>query len=253
MKGCTLSNVSKSFNLDGKKVRALKGINLSIPRGDFVSLVGYSGCGKSTLLKIIIGLLPADEGSVTFTGMEGRSGIVFQEPRLIASRNVEKNITLALRHEKDPETRKRIIRDILQMLALTPFRKAYPWQLSGGMAQRTALGRALCRQPELLLMDEAFGALDALTRARLQDELIRIYLNRGITVLFVTHDVAEAAYLGNRVLVMRKAQIVDDIPVPLSYPRSRISPELLSIQERILASMARNREREDAEKYIHEE
>ncbi|WP_319559206.1 ABC transporter ATP-binding protein [Marispirochaeta sp.] len=253
MNGCILQQVSKRFEVDGRSVQALRDISLSVPRGSFVSIVGYSGCGKSTLLKTIIGLLPADEGSVRFVGLEGRSAIVFQEPRLIASRNVEKNIRLALKHEKNPETREKIIDDVLHMLGLEPFRKAYPWQLSGGMAQRAALGRALCRQPELLLMDEPFGALDALTRARLQDELIQIYLNRDITVLFVTHDVAEAVFLGNRVLVMQEGEIIDDVPVPLPYPRSRISSDLLSVQRKVLASMAQSGHPLRKEIHIHEE
>lgn len=237
MNGCFLKNMTKTFVVDGSIVRALNGLDLNVPKGAFISIVGYSGCGKSTLLKTIIGLITPDSGSLDFVGMNGRTGIVFQEPRLIASKSVKKNLALALKHQKDPAIREKTIDEVIAMLGLTAFSNALPWQLSGGMAQRVALGRALCRQPELLLMDEPFGALDALNRTRLQDELIDIYLNKAITILFVTHDVCEAVFLGNRVIVMADGQVSRDIPVPLSYPRDKTSRGFISIQNEVLEAI----------------
>ncbi len=237
MTGCRLENISKTFTLDGRSIRALNGICLDIPEGDFISIVGYSGCGKSTLLKTIIGLVKADQGRLRFQGMHGRMSIVFQEPRLIASKSAEKNMALALKHQKDSRVKRRILDETLEILGLTAFRNALPWQLSGGMQQRIALGRALCRQPELLLMDEPFGALDALNRSRLQQELVHIYLQRGITIVFVTHDVGEAVALGKRVLVMEDGRIGKELPVQLPYPRNKNTHEFISIQKEVLVSI----------------
>ncbi|MDZ7793718.1 MAG: ATP-binding cassette domain-containing protein [Spirochaetia bacterium] len=135
-------------------------------------MVGYSGCGKSTLLKTIIGLLKPDGGHMEFCGMAGRTSIVFQEPRLISSKSVEKNLLLALKHQKDPFVKEKVLNEVLGILGLSAFRKALPWQLSGGMAQRVALGRALCRQPELLLMDEPFRGVGRLQPLQTAAELI---------------------------------------------------------------------------------
>lgn len=217
-------------------------VDLNINKGDFISIVGYSGCGKSSLLKTIIGLLKPDAGQLEFCGMAGRASIVFQEPRLILSKSVEKNLGLALKHQKDPSVKKRVVDEVLGILGLTAFRNALPWQLSGGMAQRVALGRALSRQPELLLMDEPFGALDAFNRSRLQRELIQIYQKRNITILFVTHDISEAVLLGNRIIVMSAGKIIRDIEVPLARPRNKTSPEFISIQNELLATLVEQRE-----------
>ncbi|MFW5712230.1 MAG: ABC transporter ATP-binding protein [Spirochaetia bacterium] len=242
MNGCRLKKLSKSFRVDGRYIRALDEVDLSINKGDFISVVGYSGCGKSTLLKTIIGLLKPDAGRLEFRGMAGRTSIVFQEPRLISSKSVEKNLLLALKHQKDTSVKEKVLDEVLGILGLTAFRNALPWQLSGGMAQRVALGRALCRQPELLLMDEPFGALDAFNRCRLQRELIQIYQQRGITILFVTHDISEAVLLGNRIIVMSAGKIVRDIEVSLPHPRNKTSPEIISIQNELLATLVKDRE-----------
>ncbi|WP_020614068.1 ABC transporter ATP-binding protein [Sediminispirochaeta bajacaliforniensis] len=239
MEGVLLSNISKRFQVDGRTIDALKRVNLSVPKGAFVSIVGYSGCGKTTLLNVIMGLQHSDEGSLFFDGMDGRTAMVFQEPRLVAALSVEKNMALALKHEKDPARKEMILDHTLEVLGLTAFRKALPCQLSGGMAQRVALGRALCREPELLLMDEPFGALDALNRKRLQEELVRIYLDREITILFVTHDVAEAVLLGRKVCVMDQGEVRLEIPVPLPYPRNPGSAEFISLREKVLEAILR--------------
>jgi len=240
--GCRLKNLSKSFHVDGRSINALNEIDLRIDKGDFISVVGYSGCGKSTLLKTIIGLIEPDDGHLEFGGMTGRTSIVFQEPRLIRSKSVEKNLLLALKHQKDPFVKEKALDEVLGILGLTAFRNALPWQLSGGMAQRVALGRALCRQPELLLMDEPFGALDAFNRSRLQRELLEIYQKRNVTILFVTHDISEAVLLGNKIIVMSAGKIVRNIEVPLSRPRNKTSPGFISLQNELLTTLVEQRE-----------
>ncbi len=207
-----LENVSKIYNIEGREIRALDNISFKIEKGSFVSVVGRSGAGKTTLLRVINSLEQADSGIITFEKTE-RTGTVFQEPRLIRTKTVEKNIMLALKHEKDEEVRQKRVDDVLKMLDLYQFRHAYPFQLSGGMAQRVSLGRALCREPELLLMDEPFGALDAITRETLQNELLDIYRKNGITIIFITHDVNEAIYLSSRIIVIGDGKITDDISV----------------------------------------
>ena len=237
MNGLELQQVCKSYPLQSGWVRALQGVDLAVEKGEFISIVGYSGCGKTTLLHMILGLQPADSGRVLFKGMPGRTAIVFQEPRLIAALSVEKNMALALKHEPDRLRKQVKLDETLEMLGLTAYRKARPGQLSGGMAQRVALGRALCRDPELLLMDEPFGSLDAFNRRRLQSELIDIYLRRKLTILFVTHDVSEAVLLGNRVLVMDTGRIHTAMPIPLEYPRNPSSPEFISRRDALLESL----------------
>ena len=207
-----LENVSKIYNIEGKEIRALDNVSFSIEKGSFISVVGRSGAGKTTLLRVINSLEKADSGTISFEKKE-RTGTVFQESRLIRTKTVENNILLALKHEKNPEIRQKRVDDVLKMLDLSSFKNAYPFQLSGGMAQRVSLGRALCREPELLLMDEPFGALDAITRETLQNELLDIYRKKGITIVFITHDVNEAIFLSSRILVMGDGTIVDDVPV----------------------------------------
>lgn len=233
MSTCRIHSLSKSFRIGERKLPVLREIDLELEGGSFVSIVGYSGCGKSTFLKTVFGLIPPDEGRVCFEGMEGRRAIVFQEARLIRSKSVEQNLLLALHHRPDRRERETLVASVLSVLGLSAFRKAYPQQLSGGMAQRIALGRALCRQPELLLMDEPFGALDALNRQRLQQELLRIYQKQNMTILFVSHDVTEAVSLSQRVLVMNHGNFVQDIPVDLPYPRDPGDPEVLAIQDKV--------------------
>lgn len=234
MTGIVLADVARIYRVGDRAVPALDGIDISIRQGEFVSVVGYSGSGKSTLLRVLGGLEPPDRGTVRRAGMDGPVGMVFQEPRLVRSLTVEGNMALALIHERDRARTRRILDANLALVGLGDYRDARPDQLSGGMAQRVALGRALCREPELLLMDEPFGALDALTRKNLQGELSRIYRATGKTIVFVTHDVAEAVYLGGRVLVMEAGRVRKDISVPLPWPRNASSSDFIALRDEVL-------------------
>ena len=223
-------NVSKVYNLGNSVIRALDNISFEIERGSFVSVIGKSGAGKTTLLRVINKLEKEDSGRIVFESIN-RTGTVFQEPRLIRTKTVEKNLMLSLHHEKDEALREKRVENVLEMLDLSIYRNAYPYQLSGGMAQRVALGRALCREPELLLMDEPFGALDAITRGRLQRELIDIYRQKGITVVFITHDVNEAILLSSRILVMGSGRITDDVAVLLSGEREETGIDFIELKQ----------------------
>ncbi|URI06140.1 ABC transporter ATP-binding protein [Aquincola tertiaricarbonis] len=241
-----IGNLSKQFEVKGQALPVLQNITLTVNPGEFVSIVGSSGCGKSTLLRLIVGLEADYQGEVLLDGQRivGTSldrGIVFQEHRLFPWLNVEQNIALGLLNAEQPEADKqRSVREHIALVGLTGFEKAYPHQLSGGMSQRVAIARALVSRPEVLLLDEPFGALDAITRAHLQQELHRIWLAEGITMILVTHDVEEAVYLGQKVVVMepRPGRIRRTVPVPLSYPRDRLSAGFNQAKEEVLAEFA---------------
>ena len=206
---------------------ALQDIDFTVRDGEFVSVVGPSGCGKSTLLKILAGLLPASEGEARLRGtpIDGPRrdiGVVFQSPVLFPWRSVLGNVLLPADVQRlGREEMKRRAIGLLDLVGLTGFEHRYPWQLSGGMQQRVALVRALIHDPALLLMDEPFGALDALTRETMNVELQRIWLERQKTVVFITHSTSEAVFLGDRVLVMtpRPGRIQDVLEVDLPRPR----------------------------------
>jgi sulfonate transport system ATP-binding protein len=188
-----------SFFVEGREIRALDGVDLELAEGELATIVGPSGSGKTTLLRIAAGLEGLDSGSVSVS--EGtRLGFVFQEPRLLSSLTVEGNVALGLGSGKGRAEGESRVRETLETLGLSAFRAAYPRQLSGGIAQRASLARALVREPDLLLMDEPFSALDAPLRRRLQDELLTLLKRRRASVLFVTHDIGEALYLGDRIL-----------------------------------------------------
>jgi NitT/TauT family transport system ATP-binding protein len=224
----TLSGVSKEFGQGG--VVAVQGIDLEIGEREFVSLIGPSGCGKSTLLRIIGDLIQPTSGEVTVKGKTahrarlGRDyGIVFQDAVLFDWRTVAKNISLPLEMMGwDRRRRAERVKDLVELVELTGFENHHPWQLSGGMQQRVSIARALSFDPALLLMDEPFGALDEMTRERLNLELLRIWEASGSTVVFVTHSIAEAIFLSTRVVVMsaRPGQIVGIVDVDLLQPRT---------------------------------
>ena len=242
----SISNVSKSYRVDGKEFSVLDDISLDIAPGEFVSIVGTSGCGKSTLLRLIMGLDGEFDGGIRLDGkpIAGPGldrGIVFQEHRLFPWLNVEKNIGVALQNSPLSAAQKRdAIREHIELVGLTGFEKALPSQLSGGMSQRVAIARALVNRPEVLLLDEPLGALDALNRSRLQQELQRIWQVEGITMILVTHDVEEAVFLGDRVVVMqpRPGRIKRIVPVNRPHPRSRNDFELVQIREGVLSDFS---------------
>lgn len=201
---------------------ALEPTSVHIAPGEFVSFVGPSGCGKSTLLRMIAGLTPPTSGACVIPQASSR-GFVFQDPTLLPWRTVRRNAQLLLELEGyDRAQRRRRAADALELVGLTGFERSYPRALSGGMKMRLSLARALALRPQLFLMDEPFSALDEITREALNDELLRIWLSEGFTALFVTHNIYEAAYLSNRVLVMsaRPGRVTADITIPFEYPRT---------------------------------
>ncbi|WP_348945234.1 ABC transporter ATP-binding protein [Chitinibacter sp. FCG-7] len=235
-------NIKKQYHVKGETLEVLDGINLNIKPGEFVSIVGSSGCGKSTILRLAIGLDDDYQGEIELDGarIKGTSlkrGIVFQEHRLFPWLTVEQNVGLALENsEFNAEERAKTIAEHLELVGLKGFEKAYPYQLSGGMSQRVAIARGLVNRPEILLLDEPFGALDALTRANLQAELQRIWQTEGITMILVTHDVEEAVLLGDRVVVMepRPGRIKRIVPVNVAHPRNRSDAALVAIKNDVL-------------------
>ncbi len=235
-----LRNVSKTFTLGAEAVQVLQDIELTVAPGEFLSLVGLSGCGKTTLLRLIVGLDPHYKGDILLgnqklNGPSRKRGIVFQEPRLFPWLTVERNVALALGKEADREGRK-AVEEHLALVGLKGFEKVFPGQLSGGMAQRAAIARALVARPSVLLLDEPLGALDALTRLYMQRELERIWQAEKTTMLMVTHDIDEAVQLSDRVVVLscRPGRIKKIIPVDLPRPRERESAGFLATKAAIL-------------------
>ena len=224
-----LRDVGKTFKGRRADTIALTGIDLEIEDGEFVSLLGPSGCGKSTLLRIIGDLTPPSSGEVTVNGkapaqarLDRDYGMVFQQATLLDWRKVLKNIALPLEVMNLPAAeRERRAREMLDLVELGEFGDHYPWQLSGGMQQRVAIARALALQPALLLMDEPFGALDEMTRERMQMELMRIWQQTRTTVVFVTHSIPEAVFLSTRVVVIspRPGRIAGIVEIDLPQPR----------------------------------
>ena len=241
-----IDHLSKHYAVNGEALAVLDNITLTINPGEFVSIVGSSGCGKSTLLRLIVGLENDHQGEVLLDGQRvvGTSldrGIVFQEHRLFPWLNVEQNIALGLLNAHLSAAEKaRSVREHIALVGLEGFETARPHQLSGGMSQRVAIARALVSRPDVLLLDEPFGALDALTRAHLQQELHRIWQAEGITMILVTHDVDEAIYLGDKVVVMepRPGRIRRIVPVELDHPRDRVGLAFARIKEDVLAEFA---------------
>ncbi|MFG1302256.1 ABC transporter ATP-binding protein [Xanthobacter sp. V3C-3] len=237
-----IRNVSKAFAVDGRAVEVLADISLSVEAGSFVSIVGASGCGKSTLLRLILGLDLDYAGEIRLDGREVEGpgadrSIVFQEHRLLPWLTVEGNVGAALLHSGlDAASRRQAVSEHLELVGLEAFAKAYPAQLSGGMAQRVAIARALANRPRFLLLDEPLGALDALTRLRLQGELKRIVAHEGATAVLVTHDVDEAVYLGHRIVVLhpRPGRIAAVLEVPQAARADRSSPAFVALRDRVL-------------------
>lgn len=241
-----LDNVSKVFaKVESDDVtRALYNINVSMESGEFISLVGPSGCGKSTILRLVAGLITPTLGTVSvngteITGPDPNRGMVFQKPTLFPWLTVEKNIGFSLEMQGKLKGNEHKVQRMLQVIGLEQFQDDYPGQLSGGMAQRVALVRSLINEPEILLLDEPLGALDAFTRMNMQDEILNMWADTKQLALMVTHDVDEAIYMGTRVLVMdaNPGRIVADIKIDEEFPRDRSSAQFVEYRNEILNTL----------------
>ena len=233
--------VSHSFTLDGRSLPVLHRLDLSLGAGEFVAILGPSGCGKSTLLRLVAGLEPPTQGTLLaadapITGPDPSRVLMFQDPTLYPWRTVRANVGLGLEARGELKRFGHRVDEALRLVGLEGFDTAYPHQISGGMAQRAALARALVNDPGLLVLDEPLGKLDSLTRLQMQAELVRIWQDRGFTALLVTHDVEEALLMAGRVIVVsdRPAHIRADLPVGLPYPRHRDDPELVRLRREVL-------------------
>ncbi len=234
-------DVSHRFVIEGKALDVLDDVSFRVSRGEFVALLGPSGCGKSTLLRLVAGLEVPVAGSLhedgfDIAGPNPSRVVVFQDPTLFPWRTVRDNVGLGPEAQGSLKPKARRIDETLALVGLSNFAAAYPHQLSGGMAQRVALARALVNDPKILILDEPLGKLDSLTRLTMQSELVSLWQRAGFTALLVTHDVEEALFLANRVIVLsdRPAHIKADITVNKSYPRHRGDPELAELRRRIL-------------------
>ena len=246
-----VDKLSVIYPAKDQEVVALDRVNLSIAEGEFISLIGPSGCGKTTLLRVIADLEPVTSGSVLVNGMSPHDarlarayGYVFQAPALFPWRTVLANVMLPLQiHGRSRDEARAIAREQLARVGLDGFDAKYPWQLSGGMQQRVSIARALGFEPRLLMMDEPFGALDEITRDRLNEQLLRLWEREKRTVIFVTHSIPEAAFLSSRIVVMsaRPGRIVEVIESNLPADRTldiRESPEFSSIAHRLRVALA---------------
>ena len=239
-----IQNLSKSFNSANGTVKALENINLTVEEGEFISIVGSSGCGKSTLLRIISGLETHDGGTITLDGkpIYGSGpdvGLIFQESRLFPwmtiGANIEFGMNEALKKSLGKKKVSEKVDEILELVDLKNFKKSYPNQLSGGMQQRISIARSLIGDPRVLLLDEPLGALDALTRMQMQNEIQRIWKDNKKTMILVTHDIDEAIYLGDRVIVLssRPGTVKNIFNVELARPRKRSDFEFIKLRQEI--------------------
>jgi len=241
-----LSGLNKSFVIDGRQFPVLENIDLTVEAGQFVTVIGASGCGKSTLLRLIAGLEKPNSGNILVggkivTGTSLERGMIFQDHRLFPWFTVEENIAMAFESRTiDKGEKRRLIKDHIDLVGLKGFEKAYPHQLSGGMAQRAAIARALVNEPEILLLDEPLGAVDALTRIYLQNELQKIWQDKGVTMIMVTHDIEEALMLGDRVVILqpRPGRIRRIIDLDRPHPRDREDRLLSHLKKEILNDLA---------------
>ena len=238
--GLEINRLTKIFNADRLSVTALENVDLRIHKGQFVSIVGTSGCGKTTLLRIMAGLEGDFDGDIELEGrpIEGPGvdkGVVFQEHRLLPWLTIEENVGFGLVNRPADERRELVDR-YLRLVGLVKFAKAHPGQLSGGMAQRAAIARSLVNKPKILLLDEPLGALDAMTRMYMQNELEKIWLEEKITMVMVTHDVEEAIYLSDVVVLMscRPGRVKKSIPIDMPRPRQRDSAGFVTIKKELL-------------------
>lgn len=234
-----VEHLNKQFLVDKQPMKILQDITLQIKKGEFITIVGHSGCGKSTLLKIICGLADYEDGVVERNGhaVEGpgpRCGMVFQDHRLLPWLRIRENVGFGLKDLTAQKKDKTVLKH-LEMVGLKGFENSYPSQLSGGMSQRAAIARGLANNPTILLLDEPFGALDALTKIQMQKEILRIHKEEKTTMVMVTHDIEEAIYLGDKVVVMsaRPGEIREIIDIDRRISKNRSSAEFAAYKKRI--------------------
>ena len=253
-----IENASKYFdNPDGTVLTALDHVNLTIKPGSFISLIGPSGCGKTTLLRAIAGLNLADEGTIYLDGepvsKPGHDrGFAFQQANLYPWLSIEQNISFGLKARGIYKSQKKEVEKYLDMVGLSEFKNSYPHQLSGGMNQRASLARALVGHPKVLLLDEPLGALDAFTRMNMQDEILKIWKEHEMTMIMVTHDVDEAVYLSDQVVIMtpRPAKVEQVIDIELGRPRARGNNDFLKYRTKILEILNYAGENKEPEYYL---
>ncbi len=251
----SVRNLKKSYFSDNlEETKVLDEISFDVQKGEFLSILGPSGCGKTTLLKIIAGLLQADSGEVLFDGVPAatghhRVGFIFQQESLFPWRTVRKNIEFGLEVEHhNPEERKRLVDQMLSLVGMKEFEKNLPHEISGGQARKTEMARSLVTSPDILVSDECFSNLDAQTRNYLQEEFLRIWQETGSTIIFVSHNVDEAVFMSDRVILLSNipAHIIEEFVIDLPRPRDRTSTECLSYRARILELL-----RVEQEKAMH--
>lgn len=235
-----IKGITKYFNLNNGQVEALEDIHFEVTKGELICLIGTSGCGKTTLLRIIAGLERQTSGQILLEGITigatGRErGMVFQEARLFPWLTIEENIGFGIKGRVEKKVLQTIVRELLEMVGLSDFSKATPNQLSGGMAQRAAIARALAADPQVLLLDEPFAALDVQTRTKLQTDLLKIWQSTHKTCIHVTHDIDEALILGQRIIVMHPSpgRIREIISVPFPYPRCPDEPDFIALKKKL--------------------
>ncbi len=243
----SIRGVSKTFHINKGELQVLDDINLEVEKGEFISIVGTSGCGKSTLLKMVIGLEHATKGEIrvgqrVVTKPSIDCGMVFQEARLFPWLTVKENIEFGITREMPKEEQAKLVQHHIELVGLSGFENALPKQLSGGMQQRVSIARALVNKPDVLLLDEPFGALDALTRINMQNEVLKLWEHEKKTMVLVTHDIDEAIFLSDRIVVLsaRPGRVMDIISVELPRPRERSSDEFLHIRSKIFKYLTKD-------------
>ena len=246
-----VKNVGHTYRDEDSETEALRDINLEVKEGEFVSIIGASGCGKTTLLRMIAGLNKYKTGEIILHSLreendKGNIGYVFQQKTLFDWMTIEQNIAYGLKARKVYKKNAHLVKEYIELIGLEGFEKAYPHQISGGMAQRVAIARALINNPEVLLLDEPMGALDSFTRANLQDKLLELKSKNNTTMILVTHDVDEAIYLSDRIIIMtpRPGQIGEILDVKLSHPRNRGDENFMEIRNKLMKKFSLATEQE---------
>lgn len=240
----SIQHAKKNFQIGSETIEVLGDINLEVKKGEFVSIIGASGCGKSTLLKLITSLEDLTDGQILIEGEpvnkpSEKCNMIFQEARLFPWLTVEQNIAFTIPNSVDKEEKKERVRHHIELVGLQGFEKAVPSQLSGGMQQRVSIARALATKPEILLLDEPFGALDAFTRIKMQEETMSIWEKEKATMILVTHDIDEAVFLSDRIIVLsaQPGEVKADIKISLARPRERSSESFMQVRREVMLAL----------------